>query len=365
MGGRPPGQHRQHQGRGLADGLVVPPRRGDRPVGRVHLGEQRVLRVGSGRGRPRRDLGHAGPADLLQERRRPQGAGAALAPPVARAAQPERRPGGRHVHQPALLGQVPGRARLAEGLERGSVEPEELGQVPRVPAQAERDQPRVVRPPGGHPGPGREHLRPLPHRQAGHEHGRPLQALGRVHGQQLDRVRLADPPGLQAELLLLGRGQVGQERAEGRLGALAGERVRHVGEGVQVGARRDRVDPGPRGDLDVQAEHALRLRGQVGERPADVRAQPPQLAGQGVHPRVAGPRVGGGLAQVVERLDQAAGLRGEVGDGLGERIRGVLVRARRPGGWRPAGRRPRRGPAPGRGGRARPGRAARSASAAR
>ena len=152
-----------------------------------------------------------------------------------------------------------------------------------------------------------------------------------MRGEQLDRVRVADPPGLQAELLLLGRCQVGQERAQGRLGALAGERVRHVGEGVQVGARRHRVHPGPRGDLDVQAEHALRLGGQVGERAAGVHAEPPQLAGQGVHPGVAGPRVGGGLAQVVQGLDQAAGLRGQVGDGLGQGVLGVLLHGGGPG----------------------------------
>ena len=169
-----------------------------------------------------------------------------------------------------------------------------------------------------------------------------------MHREQLDRVRFPHPAGLQAELLLLGRGQVGQERAEGRLGALAGERVRHVGERVEVGTRRDRIGPGPRGDLDVQAEHALRLRGQVGERPPDVRAQPPQFAGQRVHPRVASPRVGARLPQIIERLDQAADLRGQVGDRLREGVRGVLDRVgldrvglrggagRRPGGGRSA-----------------------------
>ena len=66
-------------------------------------------------------------------------------------------------------------------------------------------------------------------------------------------------------------------------------------------------------------------RGQVGERPADVRAQPPQLAGQRVQPRVARPASRRRVTQVVERLDQAAGLRGQVGDRLGQRVRGVLV----------------------------------------
>ena len=217
---------------------------GGRPVGLVHGGQQRVLRVRGGLGRPLGYGGDPGRADLFQERGGAQAAGAALAPPVTRTPQPERGPGGGHVHQTALLGQVPGRAGAGEVLQRARVEPAQHGQVSRVAAQAERDQPRVVGPPGRDPGPGGEDLGPLPQGQAGHEDGRPLQALGRVHGEQLDRVRLADPAGLQPELLLLGRGQVGQERAQRRLGALAGERVGHVGEGVQVGAGRDRIGPG-------------------------------------------------------------------------------------------------------------------------
>ena len=324
------------EGRGLADRLVVPSSRSGRPVGLVHRGQQRVLRVRGRLGGPGVDLGHPGRANLLQERRRAQAAGAALAPPVTRTPQPERRPGGGHVHQAALLGQVPGRAGAGEVLERGSVEPAQRGQVSRVAAQAERDQPRIVGPPGRDPGPGGEDLGPLPQGQAGYEDGRPLQALGRVHGEQLDRVRLADPAGLQPEFLLLRRGQVGQERAQGRLGALAGERVGHVGEGIQVGAGRDRIGVRPRGDLDVQAEHPLGLGGQVGQRPPDVGAQPPQLGGQGVHAGVADRRVGVRVAEVIERLDQAAGLRGQVGDGLGQRVLLVRVAVRRGRGARPA-----------------------------
>ena len=239
------------------------PGRGGRPVRLVHRGQQRVLRVRRGIRRPVQHPGHPGRAHLLQERRGAQAARAALAPPVARAAQPERRPGRRDVHQAALLGQVACCAGVGELLERGGVQPAQHRQVPGVAAQAERDQPRVVGPPRRDPGFGREHLGPLPQGQAGHEDGRPLQALGRVHGEQLDRIRLPHPPGLQPELLLLCRGQVGQERAEGRLGALAGERVGHVGEGVQVGAGRDWIGTGPGGDLDVEAEDALGFGGQV------------------------------------------------------------------------------------------------------
>jgi len=140
---------------GLADRLEALTRRGNRPVSRVHGGEQRVLRVGLRRIGPRETW--ATP-DLRTSSRNGDGsqpAAAALAPPVARAAQPNAAPRGGHVHQPALsTGPLAAHA-LAEGLRRGGVAAEELRQVSGVPAQAERDQPRVVGPPGGHPRPGR------------------------------------------------------------------------------------------------------------------------------------------------------------------------------------------------------------------
>ena len=174
-----PGQRCLRRGRRPRGPPRALTRRGDRPVGRVHA--RRAA------GSPRRAPAHrptpttwatpdcAPPPGTATVR----AGAAALAPPVAGAAQPERGPGRGHVHQPALLGQVPGRARLAEGLERGSVQAEELRQVPGVAAQAERDQPRVVGPPGGHPRPGREHLRPLPPARPGTNtagHCRPLAA---------------------------------------------------------------------------------------------------------------------------------------------------------------------------------------------
>ncbi len=71
--------------------------------------------------------------------------------------------------------------------------------------------------------------------EPGNDDRGPLQALGCVHGRQLDRVRLADPASLQAELLVLGGGQVGEERAQRGLLLIPGERRRSVSERVQVG----------------------------------------------------------------------------------------------------------------------------------
>ena len=62
-----------------------------------------------------------------------------------------------------------------------------------------------------------------------------------MHGQQLDRVRFAHPPGLQPELLRLRGRQVGEERAEGGFRLIARERGRHVDERVQVGPRGGQV----------------------------------------------------------------------------------------------------------------------------
>ena len=84
-----------------------------------------------------------------------------------------------------------------------------------------------------------------------------------MHGGQGDRARIADPAGFQAELLVLGRGQVGQERAQRRLLLIAREGGRGVRERVQVGARADHVPPG--GHLDVQSERPFHLTDQVGQ----------------------------------------------------------------------------------------------------
>jgi hypothetical protein len=109
-----------------------------------------------------------------------------------------------------------------------------------------------------------------------------------VHGEQLDRLGLADPARLEAELLLLRGGQVGEERAQRRLFLVGAERRRRAGERVQVGPGGGRVEAGPGRHLDVQAERALDLTDQVGERARDVHAEPAQLGGEGVQPAVPG-----------------------------------------------------------------------------
>jgi hypothetical protein len=68
-----------------------------------------------------------------------------------------------------------------------------------------------------------------------------------------------------------------------------------------------------------------RVRGRrTGGRRHVPRGTPPQLARQRVHPRVADRRVDAVIAQVIKRLNQAAGVRGQVGDGFGERVRRVM-----------------------------------------
>jgi len=136
---------------------------------------------------------------------------------------------------------LPVSARGGERRQRLRVQPRQGRQVGRVPAKPERQQPRVLGPPRGQLRPGREHVPVRPAGQPGHEHRGPLQALGRVHGRQLDRVGVADPPALEAELLRLGGGEIGQERAQRRLVLVAGEGRRRVGERVEVGVRARRV----------------------------------------------------------------------------------------------------------------------------
>ena len=125
-------------------------------------------------------------------------------------------------------------------------------------------------------------------RQPGHHHRGPLQPLGRVHGGQGDAVGVADPARLQAELLFLGRGQVGQERAQRRLVLVARERRRGVRERVQVGPGAGRVGAGPRGHLDVQPEHPLDLADQVGQRAGHPGTQVAQFRAEGGQPGVPG-----------------------------------------------------------------------------
>ena len=109
-----------------------------------------------------------------------------------------------------------------------------------------------------------------------------------MHGAQDDTVAVADPACLQAEFLLLGCGQVGQERAQRRLVLVARERRRGVRERVQVGPGAGRVGAGPRGHLDIQPEHPLDLADQVGQRAGDPGAQFAQFRAEGSQPGLPG-----------------------------------------------------------------------------
>ena len=113
-------------------------------------------------------------------------------------------------------------------------------------------------------GPGREGVLAQP----GDRDDVPLQALGRVHGEDLhgavDHLDLARG---EPALLLLGRGQVGQERRERAALGLLGEPGRHVTDRVEVGPGQ----PGPGrgaavdGDLDVEPDRLGDVGDQVGQ----------------------------------------------------------------------------------------------------
>ena len=141
-----------------------------------------------------------------------------------------------------------------------------------------------------------------------------------MHGGERDRVGPARLAGLQAELLCLRGGQVGEERAERGLLFVVGEGGGRVRERVQVGAGDSGIPPRLRRHLDVQAQCPLDLPHQVRQRPADVRAQRPQLSSQRGEPLEAPRRVRAPVPQVVQCLHQAAGHRGQIRDRLRQRI---------------------------------------------
>ena len=136
----------------------------------------------------------------------------------------------------------------------------------------------------------------------------PLQALGAVHGQHLDPLGLDDHlAGFQPVLLVLGRLQEGEERAQAAVVGLGGEVGGDVEEPVEVHPA-DPCPVGDRLDLDVDAGDSLDVGDQFGQRGEQAAAQPPQLAGQPRHAPVPVWRVPLGGPQVVERLDQAASI---------------------------------------------------------
>jgi hypothetical protein len=116
----------------------------------------------------------------------------------------------------------------------------------------------------------------------------PLQALGRVAGEQLHRVGVdRHLPRLQPALALLGVAQVAEERGQGgqlgQLGELGGHRVQRVE--VRPGSGRARS--GRAGQLGLEAEGAGDLVDQVGQRLGEPGAQVHQLLAEPAQPAVA------------------------------------------------------------------------------
>ena len=109
---------------------------------------------------------------------------------------------------------------------------------------------------------------------------RPLQALGPVDGEQLDRVGRGRGGEVEAVALVVLGGEVGQQRGQ-RDVAVDGLELRHrLDEQVEVvapggGRRRD-----GRGELDVDARGVDDPADDVEQRLADGAPQHPQLGGQ-------------------------------------------------------------------------------------
>ena len=309
---------------------------------------RRRHRVGGPVRRHRRPLVHlheADPADLLQERGRAARPGRGV-PPVAGAQQPLPGPGDRDVRQPPLLPLPALPAGLDEGLPR-VVQP--LLVARRRPRRGPAG-PRRRRAAGTAActgwSPSRTSSTAVPVRedargQPGHRDHVPLQALGGVHGQHLDRVGVhLDPAGLQAPLVVLGGGQVGEERAQRRRLGVHREVRGDLGEAVQVrpagagAARRPGRGRRPRRPAAASAPRRRPGRAAAGRCGGAARpARAPSAASRAV----ALGRVRLRRAEVVERLHQA---------GVGDRV------------GHPCGRLARARPAPAPGGRARRGPAA-------
>ena len=141
---------------------------------------------------------------------------------------------------------------------------------------------------------------------ADQEHRVPLQALGPVDGQQLDRVGLGRGGDVEAVALVVLGGEVGQQRRQGDVAVDGLELRDRLHEQVEVvaaggGGRADR-----RGQLDVGAGGVDDPADDVEQRLADVGAEHPQLAGEQREPlpRLVGVGAVAGVGErVVERRD--------------------------------------------------------------
>ena len=236
---------------------------------------------------------------------------------------------------------------LAVGARRGQVEP---GQVRGVAAQRD-GQRRRIRQPAAADLAAREHLA----HEVRHRHDLPLQALRRVHGEDLRRGPAPPRPR---------RGRTPPPRARrcrgSRAARAAVETSAPAVKSATTSANASRcarpTRPGTGGGLGVEQEQALDVRDEVGQRHRRPRPQPAQLRRKPADPGEARRRVAAGRARVVQRVDEA-------------RLLGVLAgqRTERELGGRRAVPRERRGPvrAPAPAPRAPRGLPRRAASAAR
>ena len=192
---------------------------------------------------------------------------------------------------------------------------------------------------------------------ADQEHRVPLEALGAVDGEQLDRVGLGRGGHVEALAELVLGLQPGQQRGQRDLavdGLELGDRLHEQVEVVAPG-RGGRADR--RGELDVDAGDVDDPADQVEDRLADRRTQPAQLVGQQPEPL---PRLGGvvEVARVLQRVAQRGDLgrvgaldgRPQLGLDVGEAARRrcwlpASSRARRPSSARSRGPIAQRGPA--------------------
>ena len=173
---------------------------------------------------------------------------------------------------------------LTERLERGRVVPGQRGQVALVTAQRGRQELLAGRPDASAGGVGEPALAD-PH----DEHGVPLEALGPVDGEQLDRVGRRRGRDVETLAVVLGV-EPGEQRRQGdravdglELGDRLDEEVEVVAAGAGGVAHRRR-------QLDVDAAAVDDPADQVEQRLAGVAPQLTQLGGEQREPSCAPPR---------------------------------------------------------------------------